>query len=81
MKARQLAVFRSPHARKTSASLPRGTYFIVSVRVEFLPGGIANYDRYGVLKLTDGRVLMCILNSNPPGGNNFAMPHRSGANK
>ena len=39
----------------TSASLPRGTPFIVLIRVEFLPAGFASYDRYEDPKLTDGR--------------------------
>ena len=39
----------------TSASLPRGTHFIVSISAEFLPAGFASYDGYGVLKYSDGR--------------------------
>ena len=55
MKTEQLVVFRSPHARMTSASLPRGTYFIVRIRVEFLPATFARFNVYGVPELTDGR--------------------------
>ena len=44
------------------------------------------WDEYPSEKLDDlfdmkSRVLQCILSSNPPGGNNFAMPHRSADEK
>ena len=55
MKVGQLGVFRSPRARVTSASLPRGTHFIVSTSAEFLPAGFASFDGYGEPKLTDDR--------------------------
>ena len=55
VKPGQLHVFWSPYARMTSASLPRGTYFIVRIRVEFLPATFARFNVYGVPELTDGR--------------------------
>ena len=44
------------------------------------------WDEYPSEKLDDlydmkSRVIECILTSNPPGGNNFTMPHRAAADK
>ena len=51
MISEQLRVFRSPHALRSSESLPRGTKSTTSIIREFLPAAVAIYEGYGASKI------------------------------
>ena len=61
MKTGQLHVFRSPQARATSPSVPRGTKLIVYIPPEFLPAGFTSYEDEMVFLLTKTRPKVTIL--------------------
>ena len=61
MKAGQLHVFRSPQARATSPSVPRGTKLIACIPPEFLPAGFTSYEDETVFLLTQTRPKVTVL--------------------